>query len=69
MHMADLSAILQAGSKQWYAVIVSEFGGLHHFLSQYPHEFSYFQRYNGLFVSITSPIQSQHPFHNQGYDK
>lgn len=64
MPLSSLAAALRAGSKQWFAVLVNEFGGLDHFLFQYPHEFSLVQRYNTLYV-ILSPSYLTQPFQDR----
>ena len=54
MRLSDLIAALQAGSLQWYHVLVSEFGELQHFLCQYPKIFLLSHYYDVVYVSLAS---------------
>ena len=62
MRLSDLIAALQAGSLQWYNVLVSEFGELQHFLCQYPKIFILSRYYDVVYVSLASQ-----PYHSVVY--
>lgn len=64
MRLSDLTASLKSSSHQWFDVIVSEFGGVHNFLLQYPREFSLSRYCNDVSVILASqsffPLRNSH---------